>query len=82
MRMIISAVAATVMLGGAAYAADATGAIKSLDIAKNMITLDNGSTYSAPKSIKLTNFKVGEKVTVSYTKNGDKMDLTSIKPVT
>ena len=47
-----------------------------------MVTLDNGSSYMAPKSVKLSDFKVGEKVTVSYTKTGDKMDATSIKPTT
>jgi hypothetical protein len=47
-----------------------------------MVTLDTGSSYIAPKSVKLSNFKVGEKVTVSYTKAGDKMDITSIKPAT
>jgi hypothetical protein len=36
----------------------------------------------APKSVTLSGLKVGEKVTVSYTKTGDKMDITSIKPVT
>ena len=36
--------------------------------------------YWAPKSVKLSDFKVGEKVTVSYSKSGDKMDVTSIKP--
>ena len=84
MRMFVSAALATTLLGTAsvAYAADATGAIKSLDVAKDMITLDNGSTYMAPKSMKLSDFKVGEKVTVSYTKTGDKMDVTSIKPAT
>ncbi len=82
MRMISTAVLATALLGviSAAYAADATGAIKSLDMTKDMITLDNGSTYMAPKSVKLSDFKVGEKVTVSYTKTGDKMDVTAIKP--
>jgi uncharacterized protein (AIM24 family) len=63
-----------------AYAADATGKIKSLDTSKDMVTLDSGSSYVAPKSVNLSNFKVGEKVTVSYTKAGDKMDITSIKP--
>ena len=52
--------------------ADATGTIKSLDTSKDMITLDNGSTYMAPKSVKLSDFKVGEKVTVSYTKAGER----------
>jgi hypothetical protein len=31
-----------------------------------MVTLDNGSTYVAPASVKLSGFKVGEKVSVSY----------------
>jgi hypothetical protein len=32
--------------------------------------------------VKLSDFKIGEKVTVSYTKAGDRMDVTSIKPTT
>jgi hypothetical protein len=51
-------------------------------MAKDSITLDNGSTYMAPKSVKLSDFKVGEKVTVSYSKSGVTMDITSIKPAT
>ncbi len=84
MRMFAGAALAAALLGAAsvAFAADATGAIKSLDTSKDMITLDNGSSYMAPKSVKLSDFKVGEKVTVSYTKSGDKMDATSIKPAT
>lgn len=84
MRMFVGAVLATALLGAAsvAYAAAATGKIKSLDTTKDMVTLDSGSSYIAPKSVKLSNFKVGEKVTVSYTKAGDKMDITSIKPAT
>ncbi len=84
MRMFASVVLATALFGAAsvAYAADATGTIKSLDTTKDMITLDNGSTYVAPMSVKLSDFKVGEKVTVSYSKAGEKMDITSIKPAT
>jgi Cu/Ag efflux protein CusF len=84
MRMFATAALAAVVFGAAsvAYAADATGTIKSLDMSKDMITLDNGASYVAPKSAKLSDFKVGEKVTVSYTKAGDRMDATSIKPAT
>lgn len=84
MRMLPCAVVATALIGATsvAYAADAAGTIKSLNTTKDQITLDNGSTYMAPKSVKLTDFKVGEKVTLSYTKSGDKMDITSIKPAT
>ena len=84
MRMFASAAIAAALVGAAsvAFAADATGTIKSLDMSKDMITLDNGSSCPAPKGAKLSDFKVGEKVTVSYTKAGDKMDATSIKPAT
>jgi hypothetical protein len=84
MRMFTSAVLATALLDAAsfAYAADATGTIKSLDTTKDMVTLDNGSSYMAPKGVKLSDFKVGEKVRVSYAKAGDKMDIMSIKPAT
>ena len=75
---------AAALLGAAsvAYAADATAKIKSLDMSKDMITLDNGSSFMAPKGMRLSDFKVGEKVTVNYTKAGDKMDATSIRPAT
>jgi Cu/Ag efflux protein CusF len=84
MRMFAGAALAAALLGAAsvAFAADATGAIKSLDTSKDMITLDNGSSFMAPKGVKLSDFKIGEKVTVSYTKSGDKMDATSIRPAT
>jgi hypothetical protein len=65
MRMLVGTVLATALLGSTsiAYAADATAKIKSLDMTKDMVTLDNGSSYMAPKSVKLSDFKVGEKVT-------------------
>lgn len=70
-----------IMFAGAstAYAADATGKIKSIDTAKDMVTLDNGSSYVAPSTVKLTNFKVGEKVDVTYTKNNGKMQIDTMK---
>lgn len=84
MRMLAGAALAAALLGAAsvAYAADSTGTIKSLDTSKDMITLDNGSSFMAPKGMKLSNFKIGEKVTVSYSKAGDRMDATSVKPAT
>jgi Cu/Ag efflux protein CusF len=84
MRIFIGAVLATALLGSAslAYAADATGKIKSLDMTKDVVTLDNGSSYMAPKTVKLSDFKVGQKVTVSYSNAGDKLDIMSMKPAT
>ena len=83
MRVLASAALAAALLGAAsiAYATGFTGTIESLNATKDMVSLDNGSTYIAPKTVNLSKFKVGEKVTVSYAKAGEKMDITSIKPL-
>jgi Cu/Ag efflux protein CusF len=84
MRIFVPAIAVAGLLGfaSAAFAMDATGTIKALDAGKDMVTLDNGMSYMAPKSVSLSAFKVGEKVTINYDKSGDKMDITSIKSAT
>ena len=85
MRMLQGAVLAVALLAlaPAANAAEATGKIGEPGYnLKDMVTLDNGSNYMAPKTMKLSDFKIGEKVTVSYTKTGDKMDIGSMKPAT
>ena len=81
-KVLLPALVAIFAGASIAYAADATGKIKSMDTAKDTITLDNGSTYTAPASVKLSNFKVGDKVTVNYTMSNGKMELSSIKPAT
>ena len=84
MRMFASAALAAAFLGAAsaAYAADATGKIKSFDMTKDFDHLGQWLDFHGAKTTKLSDFKVGQKVTVSYTKSGDKMDVTSIKPAT
>ena len=80
MRILIGAAAAAMLIGvaGSAFAADATGMIKSVNTTKDMITLDNGATYDVAKGVDLTNFKAGDKVTVTYTQSGKMMDATAI----
>jgi len=82
MRVTIAALIAASLIGvaGAAYAADSTGTIKSLDAAKNLVTLDNGVTYDVAKSVSLSGLKVGEKVKVTYTQSGKMMDASAITP--
>ena len=84
MRVALSAAAAAAVIGAAtlAFAADmtATGKIKSIDISKHEITLDNGSMYSVAKGVSLGKMKTGEKVTLTYNKSGKTMDATAIKP--
>ncbi len=82
MRMMFGAVLAASLIGlaGAAYAADASGTIKTLNAAKDRVTLDNGVTYDVAKGVSLSAFKVGEKVKLTYTQSGKMMDATAITP--
>jgi hypothetical protein len=72
MRKLVTAFATTALLGtaSAAYAASITGDIASLNRTARTLGLDNGPTFIAPKTAKLSNFKVGEKVTVAYSMRG------------
>jgi Cu/Ag efflux protein CusF len=81
MRKSLGAAAiASLILGvSTAFAAEATATITSIDASKEMVVLDNGSTYIAPPTVKLTDFKVGQKVTVNYTSDNGKLMLTTIK---
>lgn len=47
-----------------------TGAIKSMDLAKHVLVLDNGISYTLPATFKDPGLKVGEKVTVAWVMNG------------
>ena len=48
MRTLIGAVVATLMLSGAAFAAEAEGQIKKIDKDNLTITLDDGKSYKLP----------------------------------
>lgn len=74
MRNFVFPVAAAALIATsfAAFAADTmtTGAIKSMDLAKHTLVLDNGITYTLPATFKDPGLKVGEKVTVGWMMNG------------
>jgi hypothetical protein len=84
MRIMLSTIAAFAILSTAnlAYAAEATGAIKSIDIPKRTVTLNSGSTYNMATGVKLDGMKVGEKITLTYSQSGKSMDATAVKPAT
>ena len=80
-KFMISAAAATlVAFVSNAYAASATGTIKSIDTAKDSIVLNDGSLYSIPSTIKIGQFKVGEKVTVTYQMQNGKTEVSALAP--
>ncbi len=85
MRAVLSsaAIAAFLATSSIAFAASPhdIGAIKSLDLKANAITLADGKTYTLPKGFKDTSLKVGEKVDVSYVKSGNKLEATAVTMV-
>lgn len=80
-RIIISTIAATALLGtGTAFAAEATGAIKSIDTKNHHIMLDNGQTYTFSNKANLSRLKVGEKVKIDYQNKGGRHEASSVAP--
>ncbi|PWK68178.1 DUF1344 domain-containing protein [Aminobacter sp. AP02] len=66
MRTLIGAVAAVLMMSGAALAAEAEGQVKSVDKEKSIITLDNGKTYKLPGEFDVDNIKPGMDILLAY----------------
>lgn len=58
---------ALLALSSGALAADASGAIKTIDARASTLTLDNNATYLLPASIKPADLQVGAKVKVTFT---------------
>ena len=56
-----------------------TGTVKSINQSENTITLQNGEKFNVAKDVNLANIKSGEKVTVTFSKNGDMMDATAVQ---
>lgn len=66
MRTLIGAVAAVLIMSGAAFAAEAEGQVKSIDKDKATITLDNGKSYKLPGEFDVDNIKPGMDVLLAY----------------
>ena len=84
MRKSMIALAAAALFGvvSIAAAADVTGTIKSIDPATATVTLDNGQTFALSAALKsqAANWKVGDKVKITFEGTGDKMSATAVAP--
>lgn len=79
MRIVSLAVASLAALSSAVGAAtNQTGAIKTLNVDKHEIVLDDGKTFEAP-AVDLKSFKVGEKVQITYDAKDGKMVATKVE---
>lgn len=49
-----------------AHAADAAGAIKTIDTTQRNITMEDGKVYTVPGNMNLTKIKAGDRVKITY----------------
>jgi Cu/Ag efflux protein CusF len=86
MGKVLNVVAAAAILSAAttAFAAESThrttGKIKSIDVMRDVITLEDGSTYKVARGVNIKPMKAGEKVTVTTSKFGGTVEASAITP--
>ncbi len=86
MRKLLGAVAAIGVVGAATFAfaggaaVTATGKVKSVDMMKHTVTLEDGSTHKFARGVRIDRVKVGDKVTLTYFSVGHVSEVLSIAP--
>lgn len=71
MKTLATAALAAIFTTSAAYAAMDTGTIKAINPSGHLVTLADGKVFSVPTSWHFEDYKIGDKVKVTYeTKNG------------
>ena len=68
-KIMIAAGAAALVAASSlvALADEASGTITAIDTAGGSVTLNDGKVYFLPQSVAASTFKVGDKVTITYT---------------
>jgi Cu/Ag efflux protein CusF len=86
MSKVLNVLAAAAILGAttAAFAAEpthkATGKIKSIDLMRHVIVLEDGTTYKVARGVNIKRVKAGEKVTVTTSSFGGTVEASAITP--
>jgi Cu/Ag efflux protein CusF len=86
MGRVLHVLAALAILGAAttAFAAEpthkTTGKIKSIDLMRHVVTLEDGSTFKVERGVNIKRIKAGEKVTVTTSKFGGTLEASAITP--
>jgi hypothetical protein len=84
MRKLMIAASAAALLATVSIAAatDVTGTIQSIDPSAGTLTLDNGQTFmlSSPMKKQAANWKVGDKVKITFSGSGANMNATAVSP--
>ena len=78
-RIAAIAVALVFALSMAAWAAETTGTVQSVDPAERVITLDDGTKLWIAEGLPMDNLKEGAKVKASYEERDGKKVVSSIE---
>ena len=81
-KLLVTAGAAALLAASsfAAYAADATGAIQTIDATAGTVTLADGTVYVLPAGFDAASFQVGDEVKITYEEADGKMNATTVEP--
>lgn len=82
-NLMIAASAAALLASSslAALAAEASGAISSVDTSAGTVTLESGQTFILPTGLNAASLQPGENVTITYEESGDgKMMASEVAP--
>jgi Protein of unknown function (DUF1344) len=83
MRSLLAAVGiwSSATLGFAAEPTSrTTGKIKSVDLMRHVVTLEDGSTYKVARGVNIKRMKAGEKITLTTSKFGGAIEASAIIP--
>lgn len=74
MRTLIAAAAILAISSAAALAAQTEGQIKSINVEKRTITLDDGKSYKMPGEFDVASLEVGTDIVIAYDEvNGERL---------
>lgn len=79
MKAFVGAVALSIALSGAAFAADVEGKIKSIDTTEKSFTLEDGTKVWIGESVAIDKLKEGSDVKASYEEKDGKNMATSVE---
>lgn len=83
MRKLLAGAAVAAVIGSAtlAFAATASGEIKSIDTSHHSITLTDNKAYDVAANVNLTGLKAGERVNITYQEQNGKMMASAVTVV-
>ncbi len=84
MRSLLAAVgilsSVTIALAAETPNRTTTGKIKSVDLMRHVVTLEDGSTYKVARGVNIKRMKAGEKITLTTSRFGGTVEASAIIP--